>query len=212
MKFLFLVVLAPMATSANNGTVTDLARQWQGAWVVRDAEYPGSVEAWNVHGSTVERYDPLARQGEPQRFALESPCRLVRTQAVGRGGQAIVSRNTFAFAPDGLHVAPAETAGGVRRGDLLTACIDDHVYTFDTRDQRCREWNRTMSGGSATAEECAFNSTPPSFVLRRFMGGEDVELTIAGDALLSVGLAGHVSEREPSFHAAIRRAEQLSGH
>jgi hypothetical protein len=203
------VLAAPLAVVATNPAVQDRTRAWQGAWVVRDADYPGSVEAWNVHGDTIERYDPVAHRSARQHLAFESPCRLVRTQVIGSGG-AVVSRNTFAFAPDGLHVAPAQTAGGVRQGDLLTACIGDRVYTFDTRSQDCQEWNKTMSGSPLPAEECATQATPPSFVLRRFLGGGDVELTIAGDALLSVGLLGHVSERAASFDAAMRRAEALS--
>ena len=67
-----------------------------------------------------------------------------------------------------------------------------------------------MSGNPTATEECAINATPPSFVLRRFSGGEDVFLNFAGDALLSSELAAQVSERQASFHTAIQRAQTLS--
>ncbi len=206
--FCLFALAASMPTS---GTVLlTLDRQWQGAWVVRDADYRGSVQAWNVHGSTVDVYDPVVRRTELQHFTLESPCRLVRLQSLDRGAGVVMSRNTFAFAPDGLHVAPAQAGGGLRRGTLLMACIDDHVYTFDTRSRQCLRWNRAMSGSPTATAQCAVS--PPSFVLRHFTGGEDVFLNFAGDALLSTELAAQVSERQASFHSAIQRAEVLSAH
>lgn len=204
-----LLLLAPVVAGASDPVIGDLARQWQGVWVIRDADYPGSAQAWAVQGSSVEVYDPGSGQSRREQFTLESPCRLVRRQSDGAGGE-IVSTNTFAFAPDGLHVAPAESAGGLRRGSLMTACIGDHVYTFDTQSGRCQKWNATMSASPTSAEECALDPSPPAFVLRHFQGGEDVRLRVSGDALLSPGLEAQVAAPQRTFQAAIRMATALS--
>jgi hypothetical protein len=168
------------------------------------------VQAWAVQGSSVDVYDPGWGQSRRERFTLVSPCRLVRTQSDGSGGDQTTSTNTFAFAPDGLHVAPADSAGGLRRGNLMTACIGDHVYTFDTQSGQCQKWNATMSVSPTSAEECAFEPSPPAFVLRHLEGGKDVRLNVSGDALLSPGLAAQVAAPQRTFQAAIRMATGLS--
>lgn len=203
------IVLGSTTASAEAPVVSDLARQWQGVWVIRDADYRGSVQAWAVQGNSVEVYDPASGQSRQEQFTLESPCRLVRRQSEGAGSE-IVSKNTFAFAPDGLHVAPAESAGGLRRGSLMTACVGDHVYTLDTESGRCQKWNATMSVSPTSAEECAFDPSPPAFVLRHFQGGEDVRLRVSGDALLSPGLSAQVAAPQRTFQAAIRMATAMS--
>ena len=189
---------------------SDLAQRWQGVWIIRDADYPGSVQAWAVQGNSVDVYDPRSGQDRRERFTLVSPCRLVRTQSDGSGGAETVSTNTFAFAPDGLHVAPAQSAGGLKRGNLITACIGDNVYTFDTQSGQCQKWNATMSGSPTSAEGCALDPSPPAFVLQHFQGGEDLRLNLSGDALLSPGLAAQVAAPQRGFQAAIRMVTQLS--
>ena len=188
---------------------TACARRWQGAWVVRSASYPGDVEAWSVRGDEVIVYHPISGKKETQRFVVQSPCRLVRTRRLEGGGEAIVSANSFAFAPDGAHVGPPQAAAGVRKGDTLTVCAGDHVYTYDERTRVCQRWARDMSGSPRTATECDRIASPPSFVLRRLDGGADVRLNFAGDALLSPALQKGASERQRTFFAAIQRAKVL---
>lgn len=203
-----------VAVAADHAAVASMQRRWQGSWLVRNAEFPGSVEAWSVEGDTVAVYDPVARRTDTQQLVLESPCRLVRKRSIDSGeGQTVSTTNTFAFAPDGLHIATADAPGGQRVGDTLIACIGDHVYTYDTRTQNCQKWNDTMTGSPLPASECVFDATPPSFVLRRFeTGSNDVRLNLDGDALLSPGLAAQVTERQPSFGAARQRADALLPH
>ena len=131
------LALGSTSVLAGAPALCDLAQRWQGAWVIHDTDYPGSVQAWAVQGSSVDVYDPRSGQDRRERFTLVSPCRLVRTQYNGSGEAETVSTNTFAFAPDGLHVAPAQSAGGLKRGNLITACIGDNVYTFDTQSGQC---------------------------------------------------------------------------
>jgi hypothetical protein len=178
-------------------------------WVVRDADHPGSVQAWAVQGSSVEVYDPASGQSRQEQFTLQSPCQIVRSASDGSGGEISVT-NTFAFAPDGLHLASALTPGGLRRGNLYGACIGDHVYTFDTQSGQCQQWNATMTGSPTAFEGCAVDSSPPAFVLRHFQGGPDVRLGVSGNALLSPGLAGQVASQAWTFQAAIRLATGLS--
>lgn len=199
------------AMPPSEAAMSDLRRRWQGNWIVRDAEYPGSIQAWSVDGDSVTVYDPITHRSQSEKFTLKSPCRLVRSQSVDTGeGQTVLTTNTFAFAPDGLHVAPSKAGGGERRGAILTACVGDHVYTFDTGTQQCRKWNETMSGEPTPAAGCALDAFPPSLVLRQIgEATEDVRLNLEGDALLSSGLDADVTERQPSFGAARKRADAL---
>jgi hypothetical protein len=197
-----------VAAAASATVSSELERSCQGAWVVRDADYTGSVQAWEVRGRTVTVYDPATRSKVVQTFALESPCRLVRTQHAG-GGETIRTTNTFAFAADGLHVGSGQSPGGLRQGSVFTACIGDRVYTFDTQNRGCLRVDAAMRGAPTPAEECVVESAPPAFILRRLDGPNDVQLGISGDGLLSPALAGQRAEREPSLQAAMRRADAL---
>jgi hypothetical protein len=198
--------LLPLASAATDPTVSELMRRWQGAWLVRDAEYPGSVEAWSVHGDSVTVYEPFTGRTQEEQFAVQSPCGIVRTQA--RSQSTLVTTNTFVFAPNGLRIAAPQAAGGLRRGEMVTACVDRHVYTFDTRTRTCRKWNDTMSGSPTPAtSECVLDAT--SFVVRPPGTGQDVHLSVSGDALLSRELAVQVVEPQTSFSAAIERADAL---
>jgi hypothetical protein len=186
----------------------DPTGHWQGAWVVRDTEYPGSVQAWQVQGTSVLVYDPSTGRSESQQFRLESPCRVVRTRSSGDGG-TVESRDNFAFASDGLHVGPPEAAGGVRQGPVLTACAGEQMYTLDLRTGTCHVQPADMSGSQQTAD-CTLSPTPPSLVLRRFGEGQDTRLDILGDGLLSMPLAASATEPQPSLERAIARANVLA--
>jgi hypothetical protein len=208
MKFswLFAVPLA-LASASNDDAVSELTRRWQGAWLVRDAEYPGSVEAWNVHGDSVTVYQPHTGRSREEQFALQSPCAIVRTQP--RSQSTVVTTNTFVFAPGGLRIAASRTAGGLKRGDVLTVCVGEYVYTFDVRARTCWKWNATMSGLPTPASaECVVDAAP-SFVVRQQGVGRDIRLNVSGDALLSNELAAQVVEPEASFEEAIERANAL---
>jgi hypothetical protein len=201
-----LFLLVPVVSAASDAALPDAVRGWQGAWIVRNAEYPGSIGAWSVHGASVTVYDPVTRRTEEQEFVLESPCRLVRKES--RRQSTVLTNNTFAFAPGGLYVASAQAAGGLRTGSVVTACVDDDVYTFDTRSHRCQKRNATSGHGPTPASgECVLDSS--SFVIRRPGAGNDVRLNFSGDALLSPNLAAQVAEPQASFEAAILRANAL---
>jgi hypothetical protein len=208
-----------LGSRAGSPTVSDLARRWQGAWIVRDADYPGSVQAWNVHGDSVTVYDPVARHSETQSFVLQSPCRLVRKRSPdASGSETIAAMNTFAFGADGLHVGSPQDAGGLRSGPLLTVCTQDHLYTFDRRSGRCQSQTFDPSGATPTppvspaSVECVLDTTPPSFVLRQLGSGQNVRLSFSGDALLSPALAGQVTAPQRSFQEAVKRADTLVTH
>jgi hypothetical protein len=211
MKFKGLCHLLPLTLVGLGVASADPAQdlQWQGAWVVRDAEYPGSIQAWSVQGSNVVVYDPNTRWRETQQFTLQSGCSLVRTASLGRRSP-VVTTNTFAFANDGLHVGPARAAGGVRRGPVLTACTGDRVYTIDAHTGACVAQPTPMSGSPATEADCSVSGSPPAVVLHRLERGQDVRLGFSGDALVSLELAGSVSERAPSLDAAVQRADSLA--
>jgi hypothetical protein len=211
---------ATLSVTANIPTeeavAAELARKWQGEWVVHDPEYTGSVQAWSVRGDHVTVYDAGQRVRWEGSFSLRSPCHVARTrQGDGGPNDAVTTTDTFVFASDGLHVGMGATPGGFRRGSLVTACVGDHVYTFDASTGNCQRWNETMTGDPLTPDtECAIavGVGNTAFVLRRFEVGSDVRLTFDGDALLSPTLAAQVAEPQPSFGAAVQRADALGKH
>jgi hypothetical protein len=204
-----LLILVSVMPAATDAAISDAARRWQGAWVVRNAEFPGSVGAWSVHGDSVTVYNPVAQRSEEQEFVLESSCRLVRRQA--RNLSTVLTTNTFTFAPGGLYVASSHAAGGQRSGSLVTVCVEDDVYTFDTRSGGCQKRN-AAAGRSPTAAsgECVLDAS--SFVIRRPGADNDIRLNFSGDALLSPSLAVQLAEPQVSFDQAIARANALVTH
>jgi len=198
----------------------ELARRWQGAWVVRDAEYPGSIQAWNVRATMVTVYDATDHRTEEEGFTVPSPCRISRTRRIGvdpeldaRPVEDVITIDTFVFAGDGLHVAMTPAGGGFRRGAIITACVGDRLYTFDDHLSYCDTWSLPMSEPPlARSARCRIEPGPAStsFVLERVGWGEAVRLTFYGDALLSPALLAEVAEPTPSFREATDRADALA--
>ena len=94
----------------------------------------------------------------------------------------------------------------------MTACVGDRLYTFDTSTRSCQRWNETMTGDPLTPDtECviAVGLGTTAFVLRPLEGGSSVRLTFDGDALLSPTLVAQVAEPQPSFSAAVQRADAV---
>lgn len=188
-----------------------LADRWQGNWVVRDADYPGSVQAWSVRDGDVLVYDARRRDTRREQFEVVSPCRVART-LVMQDGTRRTTFDTFVFARDGLHVAPSPAPGGVRWGPHVLACVGNDVYRFEAGEPVCSRFDTGSDGLRSTARaECSLVETPAgsSFVLRPLGGGESVRLDVYGDALLSQPLLGLVAERRASFADAVLRADAL---
>jgi hypothetical protein len=190
----------------------DARESWRGAWVVRDADYPGSVQAWSVGANDVTIYDALHATTESEAFAVVSPCRIARTRVLPDGSE-IKQYDTFAFTSDGrLHVARAPAAGGIRSKDAVTACVRQDVYIYDLGNLDCRRWNATMSSPAMMARaECRITHEGPStyFVVDAYGGGSPLRVGVYGRSLLSDPLLSHVAEREVSFLGAVQRANQI---
>jgi hypothetical protein len=193
--------------------LADLSHRWQGVWIVRDADYPGSVQAWNVTGDHVSVYDAKQHHVDDEKFALVSPCRVSRSLVVDGKQQAIVTSDTFVFASDGLHVARAPAAGGFQQGAIVDACIGDDVYEYDTRAGSCERLPVTGSAPPLTDRaECSLDHglVSTSFVVRSGGGGTSTRLDFYGGALLSQPLLAHIAEHRPTFVGAVRRADALA--
>jgi hypothetical protein len=169
------------------------------------------VQAWDVQDGFVLIYDPATHRRVVEQFRVQSPCRIVHVESLG-GGESVVTTHTFAFAGDGLHVGPPQASGGLRQGSLLTACIGNDVYSMDTQSGRCVTWPADLTRSPMPAQaECTIDDSPPAFILRRLVGfGQDVHLNFSGDALLSAALTGAVTEKAPSFDAAVARARVIA--
>ena len=206
---------APPAAD-NDKMVADLTRHWQGVWVVRDADYPGSVEAWNVKGDHVSVYDAKHGRVYDEKFTLVSPCRIARSRVIDGRPDAVVTDDTFVFASDGLHVARAPAAGGFQRGPMIEACVDAHVYQYDTRTGACMKLDGAAAEPPLTERaECAVEHglVTSSFVVRPLEGGATVRLDFyPGGALLSQALVAHIADRRPTFIGAVHRADAFASN
>jgi hypothetical protein len=202
---------AVILREARSVVIDELTGRLQGAWVTRDADYPGSRQAWEVHGGSVRVYDAGGKWEAEERFSVATPCSLVRTRSTGPGTETATA-DTFAFGDDGLHLVLAPAPGGLVRNDLITVCARNHVYSYDIRTKQCLRWDPTMTlASSSSREQCAITHGPVTeeFALRPLGGGASTHVVIQAGALLSPELAAHLAEPEPSWEAAVRRAEQL---
>jgi hypothetical protein len=189
----------------------DLTRRWQGDWVVRDADYEGSVQAWAVHGNIVTVHDATQRWSAEESFTVRSPCGLVRTLPMEHGTRT--TSNTFVFAGDTLHVALGSVAGGMLENTVVNACVGDRVYLYDPETNRCEQWNASMTGSWTMPDaECSVHQGPvtSTFVLRTYANADSERLAFYGDALLSPMLEAHVAEPRASFDDACERADSLA--
>jgi hypothetical protein len=201
-----ITTLWPAELRAHGPDLSGPLSRWQGAWVVRDM--PGSVQAWTVRGHDVFVYDVRGGTTDRLRFDVVSPCRVARTQ-VSPDGTRIETFDSFAFAPDGLHIAAAPVAAGVVRGSRAIACIDDSVYELDAQMHTCVRWNAAMTSPALPSHaECQLDRTtqPAIFTLRALQGGESTRLSQLGDALVSTPLMAHVAEPCATFEDAKARA------
>jgi hypothetical protein len=199
-----------MAIEASHRLESKLAHEWQGSWVLRDVDRPGSVQAWMVQGARVAVYDGERRDMADEAFALPSPCEIERTLSVDHG-QSIVSADRFVFERDGLHVAPFPAAGGVEDRGSVWACIGNAVYTLAGSSSTCRRWTPSMGAELTGLAECEMRTMddPPDFVLRPLGGGSVTSLTRKGAALMSPELEAALAQRMPSFAQARRFVDDL---
>jgi hypothetical protein len=212
---------AHRAVETQSGALRDeLTQAWQGAWVVRDADYPGSVQAWMVRGSEVTVYDAGRRDAVEETFVIVSPCRVERTRPLDQGSQSIVTADTFAFASDGLHIALPPAAGGMAESGAAWVCVDDSVYTVDGPLSACRRWASSLTVELTRSAECEIGGADDrgSFVIRPSSGGSTTRLgaehtvLLSGDrtALLSVELQAGQAQRMRTFDEARRSADAIT--
>jgi hypothetical protein len=209
-----LVTIVATFVAESSARAADPARDWQGAWVVRDASYPGSVQAWHVRGDVARVYDARRNATETESFSIVAPCRVARVRVLPNR-TTITDYDTFVFARDGLHLAMAPANGGFLRGGVATACVGRDLIVFDTRTKICRSRPMLAPGPMSLAQyECVMVRAPggPYLSIRALSGGDTVRLGVYGNALLSNALLAHVAEPAPSFDAAIRRAAMIQGN
>ena len=86
-----------------------LAQRLEGVWILRDADYPGSRQVWDVGNGMVRIRDIGARWEQHERLVIQSPCSLVRTASMA--GEDVVERRLSERLGGGI-------VGVARREDL----------------------------------------------------------------------------------------------
>ena len=202
----------PALTSPFDGfsTPAELRARLQGAWVVRDTEYRGSIEAWNIDATKVTIYD-AEKHGAPEDVELRiiAPCRMVVVRK--SPDSAVLSFVTFVFDGDALHVGLGN--GGLRKGDSIVACVDDYILTLASG--RCQRWEVPVLGRDweAIESDCAMardSEGNPAFVGSG--SPEPFEIPMHGALVLDRQMTANVAERAPDFAAAKAKADALASH
>jgi hypothetical protein len=99
-------------------------KKLQGAWVVKDHGYLGSVEAWNVTGNHVKIWDAKSDKETDNTLVIKGPC-VYEIQEPG--GSSTVSH--YVFDGDTLHMGLGDA--GVKQDGKIVACMSNGVFVLD---------------------------------------------------------------------------------
>jgi len=100
-----------------------IAAKLQGAWVVKDAGWLGSVEAWEVSGDKVKVWDAKKQTETVERLTIDAPCQY----SLHEGSSSTTGH--FVLEGDTLHLGLGDA--GVKQGDKIIACMSNGVFVQD---------------------------------------------------------------------------------
>jgi hypothetical protein len=101
----------------------------QGAWVVKDQGYLGSIEAWEVKGDQVKMWDAKQNTEKTATLKLEAPCQFTVETKTKDGTEGTTTH--FVFDGDTLHMGLGDA--GVKVGDTIVACMSNGVFVHDAK-------------------------------------------------------------------------------
>ncbi len=179
-----------------------LTAKLQGAWLVKDVGYLGSVQAWNVEGSKVTMYDPKKKAEQIGELTFEAPCDVTMTVKTADGSEGWGA--TLVVDGDTVHLGLG--SGGMRNGDEVVACMGRGVYYL--KGGECSLWNERFGEWETAKATCSFDDK--SFKGKVGEESEDELRFTAPNVLMTDQLAGNKPEKQPDWAAAKAKADDLA--
>lgn len=172
----------------------------QGAWVLRDVSFLGSVEAWEVKGDKVTVFD--GTKEETLELAVEAPCQLTTTKR-NPDGSSQGGTSHFVFAGDTLHLGLGDA--GVKLGDTVVGCMSNGVYLW--KGGTCQFFTEMFDKWDAKEATCSlagdlFKAANPTFK-------HEGEMKLAGDVLMSDQLRANPAVKVKDLAEAKARVTEL---
>jgi hypothetical protein len=103
----------------------------QGAWVLKNVAYAGSVEAWEIKGDKIRMWDGKQSKESTATLSLSSPCQLALKSGSDAAGWE-TTYATFAFDGDKLYLGLGQA--GVKQGDAIIACTSRGTFVMKGTD------------------------------------------------------------------------------
>jgi hypothetical protein len=174
----------------------------QGAWLVKDVGYLGSVQAWSVEGNKVTMFDPKKKAEQVGELIFEAPCELTLTVKTAGGSEGWGA--TLVVNGDTLHLGLG--SGGVRNGDEIIACMSRGIYHL--KGGECTLWNERFGEWETAKATCSFDDE--SFKGKAGEESEDELRFVAPNVLMTDQLAGNKPEKQADWAAAKAKADELT--
>lgn len=165
-----------------------VAKKWQGAWVVQ-----GGSSAWQVDGNEVTVFD--GNRDEAREFVVQAPCQVAVIERSEGGSSSTIHK--FAFDGDTLYAGLGNA--GVKKGDVVAACISNEVFTLE--GGKCLAWKESRFGKGKWESEDAACSLSREDDTETFEA-KGTKLELVGEALVDRQMKGNQAQRLGSFDEA----------
>lgn len=134
-----------------NTDYAPLVAKLQGAWLIKDVGYIGSVQAWNVEGNKVTMYDPKKKTETAAELIFNTPCDVDLKVKTADGEESWGS--TLVVSGDTVHLGLG--SGGIKTGDEMVVCAS--MGTYYLKGGECTFWKETWDKWESKKAECSFD-------------------------------------------------------
>jgi len=122
----------------------------QGAWIVKDHGYLGSIEAWEVKGDQVKMWNAKKDKETIGTLVIKGPC--VYEMKEGDGSS---TTSHYVFDGDTLHMGLGDA--GVKQGEKIIACMSNGVFVSEPG--KCTFYLDNFGKWSPEEGTCGLNGT-----------------------------------------------------
>ena len=122
----------------------------QGAWVMKDQGYLGSIEACEIKGDQVKMWDTKANAEKTATLRIDAPCQLT-VSVKNKDGSTEGTVSHFVFDGDTLHMGLGDA--GVKQGDKTVACMSNGVFVLDASG--CKFYMQSFDKWEAKDATCS---------------------------------------------------------
>ena len=171
----------------------------QGAWVMKDQGYLGSVEAWEIKGDQVKMWDSKANTEKTATLKIDAPCQLTVSVKTKDGTEGTVGH--FVFDGDTLHMGLGDA--GVKQGDKTIACMSNGVFVLDASG--CKFYTEMFDKWEAKDATCSLAADKFKASNKTF--SYDGEMAVHGNVLAGDQLWTNTPTKVASYDEAKAKAK-----